>query len=220
VPHSLTDFPVQGDAIVVVAGARDGQSVYARHLAEYGLTGRIFCPGRASLLGDPPPLSTPAAPPRPASHSMGGAPNSSAALYVDTTEVEPTSANRIAHSRGWKSLLVVAGVRVTASVLRTRPQGGQQVGDLVVTVVILGLLALGDRERLSPGRLGLDELLELILVVVLTLLGSKSTAIVSISEAAILTSCGRTFASLSSPSRIAGRISSGHKSVCSMRMSL
>ena len=151
---------------------------------------------------------------------MGGAPNSSAALYVDTTEVEPTSANRIAHSRGWKSLLVVAGVRVTASVLRTRPQGGQQVGDLVVTVVILGLLALGDRERLSPGRLGLDELLELILVVVLTLLGSKSTAIVSISDAAILTSCGRTFASLSSPSRIAGRISSGHSNVCSISTSL
>ena len=43
---------------------------------------------------------------------------------------------------------------------------------------------------------------------------------VSISEVAILTSCGRTFASLSRPSRIAGRISSGHSSVCSIRTSL
>jgi len=55
-------------------------------------------------------------------------------------------------------------------VLHTRPQGGKQVGDLVVTVVVARLLALLDRERLSPGRLGLDELLELDLVVVLVLL--------------------------------------------------
>jgi hypothetical protein len=71
-------------------------------------------------------------------------------------------------------VFVVAGGCVAAAVLHTRPQGGKQVGDLVVTVVVAGFLALLDRERLSPGRLGLDELLELDPVVVLVLSGSKS----------------------------------------------
>ncbi|MBC7298331.1 MAG: hypothetical protein H5T82_05495, partial [Demequina sp.] len=66
-------------------------------------------------------------------------------------------------------VIVVAGVRVAAAVLHTRPQGGQQVGDLGITVAVARLLALLDRECLSPGRLGLDELRELDLVVVLVL---------------------------------------------------
>ena len=94
---------------------------------------------------------------------------------VDTTDVESTAATRIAHSRGWKILLVVvvfvvAGGCVAAAILHTRPQGGGQVGDLVATVVVGGFLTLLDRDRLSPGRLDLDELLELILVVALVLL--------------------------------------------------
>ncbi|WP_206682440.1 hypothetical protein [Dietzia sp. B44] len=67
-------------------------------------------------------------------------------------------------------VFVVTGVRVAASVLHTRPQGGQQVGDLIVTVVVGRFLTLLDGEPLSPGRLGLDKLLELNLVVVLVLL--------------------------------------------------
>ncbi|WP_213185502.1 hypothetical protein, partial [Dietzia massiliensis] len=67
-------------------------------------------------------------------------------------------------------VVIVAGVGVSPTVLHIRPQGGEQVGDLVVTVVVGVVLTLLDRERLSPGRLGFEELLELILVVVLVLL--------------------------------------------------
>ncbi|WP_425551856.1 hypothetical protein [Dietzia cercidiphylli] len=67
-------------------------------------------------------------------------------------------------------VLVVGIVRLAAPVLHTRPQRREQIGHLVVAVIVRRLLLL-HRERLTAGRLGLDQLRELILVVVLILLG-------------------------------------------------
>ncbi|MBB1020062.1 DUF218 domain-containing protein [Dietzia sp. E1] len=103
------DSPDRVGAIVVVAGAADDRYVYARHLAETGLSERIF-------------VSQP---------SRGGSDSYSAAIDaycanspvvardgrrihiecfkpdVSTTEGETTAATRIARERGYDSLLVV-----------------------------------------------------------------------------------------------------------------
>ncbi|WP_010540961.1 ElyC/SanA/YdcF family protein [Dietzia alimentaria] len=104
-----TDSPDHVDAIVVVAGANDDRYVYARHLAEEGVTDRI-------LVSQPTP---------------GGRDSYSAAITaycaaspvtardgrriqiecfepdIGTTEGETTAATRIARDRGYESLLAV-----------------------------------------------------------------------------------------------------------------
>lgn len=105
------DAPAQVDAIVVVAGANDDRYVYGWHLAEHGATDQILVslpPGdvASSPLHGKMLNSFCAATPI---HARDGrqigvecfAPD------VDTTEGETTAASRIAHERGWKSLLVV-----------------------------------------------------------------------------------------------------------------
>lgn len=106
-PH--VDSPGHVDAIVVVAGANDDRYVYARHLAEAGVADRI-------LVSQPSP---------------GGGSSYATAIDaycksspviardgrrieiecfepdVDTTEGEAIAATRIAHDRGYDSLLVV-----------------------------------------------------------------------------------------------------------------
>lgn len=103
------DSPDRVDAIVIVAGANDDRYVYARHLAETGVSGRI-------LVSQPSP---------------GGRSDYASAIDaycanspvlardgrrihiecfqpdVSTTEGETTAATRIARERGYESLLVV-----------------------------------------------------------------------------------------------------------------
>ncbi|MDV8001445.1 ElyC/SanA/YdcF family protein [Rhodococcus sp. IEGM 1408] len=106
--HPRVDAPETVDAIVVVAGANDDRYVFARHLAEEGLAERI-------LVSQPPSATGSYAS---ALHSYCASTPVLArdgrrvdiecfAPDVDTTEGETTAATRIAHSRGWESLLVV-----------------------------------------------------------------------------------------------------------------
>lgn len=103
------DSPKRVDAIVVVAGSADDRYVYARHLAEEGVAGRI-------LVSQP---------------TTGGSSSYATAIDayceaspviardgrrihiecfqpdIDTTEGETTAATRIARERGYDSLLVM-----------------------------------------------------------------------------------------------------------------
>lgn len=101
------DDPERVDAIVVVAGAADDRYVYARHLAETRVADHILVSrpeGSSTYLDaiDAYCASSPIT-------ARDGrqievecfAPDS------DTTEGETTAATRIAHERGWDSLLVV-----------------------------------------------------------------------------------------------------------------
>lgn len=106
--HPRSDSPERVDAIVVVAGAKDDRYVYARHLAEQGVSDSILVSRPRTSTG---PYAT-------------GLDSYCAATPVvardgrrlqiecfspdfDTTQGEAARATRIAHSRGWESLLVV-----------------------------------------------------------------------------------------------------------------
>jgi uncharacterized SAM-binding protein YcdF (DUF218 family) len=102
------DSPERVEAIVVVAGSHDDRYVYARSLAEEGVADHLLVSqppsgtGRYAAAIDSYCAATPV-------HARDGrqievecfAPD------VDTTEGETTAATRIAHERGWESLLVV-----------------------------------------------------------------------------------------------------------------
>lgn len=106
--HPRVDSPDRVDAIVVVAGANDDRYVYARHLAEEGVSNRILVSRPPSSTGvyagvlDAYCASTPVRTRDGRSIDL-----ECFAPDVDTTEGETTAATRIAHERGWHSLLVV-----------------------------------------------------------------------------------------------------------------
>ncbi|WP_238556456.1 ElyC/SanA/YdcF family protein, partial [Dietzia sp. UCD-THP] len=103
------DSPTHADAIVVVAGANDDRYVYARHLAENGLAGRILV-SQPSPGGDSPYATAID------SYCEAGPviARDGRRIAVEcfkpdvgTTEGETTAATRIARERGYDSLLVV-----------------------------------------------------------------------------------------------------------------
>lgn len=105
------DSPARVDGIVVVAGADDDRYTYARHLAEEGVADSVIVSAPTSGTATRPPYSW-----------TIGAQCATGTLQArdgrridvgcftpdsDTTEGETTAATRIAHERGWESLLVV-----------------------------------------------------------------------------------------------------------------
>lgn len=106
--HPRVDSPDRVDVIVVVAGANDDRYVYARHLAEQGVSDRILVSRPTSSTGayarvlDAYCASTPAV-----SRDGRRIEVECFAPDIGTTEGETTAATRIARERGWDSLLVV-----------------------------------------------------------------------------------------------------------------
>lgn len=109
--HPKADSPTRVDAIVVVAGANDDRYDYALRLAATGVTDNVIVsrppsdsvrlPKYGAMLG-----SLCSSSPRP--YENGRMVSLECfAPDVDTTEGETTAATRIAHRRGWESLLVV-----------------------------------------------------------------------------------------------------------------
>lgn len=102
------DSPARVDAIVVVAGANDDRYVYARHLAENGVTDHVLvsqppsASGRYAAAISSYCASTPVL-------ARGGRQIDVECFSpdVDTTEGETTAATRVARQRGYESLLVV-----------------------------------------------------------------------------------------------------------------
>lgn len=103
-----TDSPDRVDAIVVVAGASDDRYIYARHLAEEGATDRILVSRPPSATGVYAGVLDAYCASSPVRARDGRSIEIECfAPDVDTTEGETTAATRIAHERGWDSLLVV-----------------------------------------------------------------------------------------------------------------
>ena len=102
------DSPERVDAIVVVAGANDDRYVYARSLAEQGVTDHILvseppsATGRYAAAIDSYCASTPVL-----ARDGRAIDIECFAPDVDTPEGETTAATRIARERGYRSLLVV-----------------------------------------------------------------------------------------------------------------
>lgn len=106
--HPRVDSPARVDAIVVVADGYDDRYAYAQHLARDGVSDQIlvsrppgwrsrYATALDSYCGSAPVLARDG---RPVGIDCF-------APDVETTEGETTAAARIAHSRGWESLLVV-----------------------------------------------------------------------------------------------------------------
>lgn len=106
--HPRVDSPDRVDAIVVVAGANDDRYVYARHLAEEGVADHILASRPPSSTGAYAGVLDAYCASTPVRNSDGRSIGIECfAPGVDTTEGETTAATRIAHERGWDSLLVV-----------------------------------------------------------------------------------------------------------------
>ena len=105
--HPRTDAPARVDAIVVVAGLNDGRYAYAEKLAKQGVSDHILVsrpPSTGPRLGSVIDNFCADSPPRPRTSSFA------VECYTpdfDTTEGEAAAASRVAHARGWSSLLVV-----------------------------------------------------------------------------------------------------------------
>lgn len=106
--YPTVDSPTSADAIVVVAGANDDRYAYARSLAEHGVADRILVSHAETEI--PEYAQTLKAVCRNESiRSRDGKkiPVECFTPDVNTTEGETTAATRIAHERGYESLLVV-----------------------------------------------------------------------------------------------------------------
>lgn len=102
------DSPERVDAIVVVAGANDDRYAYARHLAAEGVADQVLVSQPPSTTGGYATVIDSYC----ASTSVVAREGRTVSIEcfvpdVDTTEGETTAATRIAHERGWNSLLVV-----------------------------------------------------------------------------------------------------------------
>ncbi|MCT2141113.1 ElyC/SanA/YdcF family protein [Dietzia cinnamea] len=102
------DSPARVDAIVVVAGANDDRYVYARHLAQNGVTDNILVSQPSSASGRyAAAISSYCASTPVLARGDRQIDVECFSPDVDTTEGETTAATRIARDRGYDSLLVV-----------------------------------------------------------------------------------------------------------------